>query len=79
MDIKKFLLLVYECTQIGEKQITFHINCCIYFTCFIFYWHLEKGVKNPYSRQNTIIPAEIMLDVKVVAAQDQQGNQIMSK
>jgi hypothetical protein len=46
---------------------------------FPFYWHLEKGVKNPYSLQNTIIPAEIILDVKVVAAQEQQGNQIMSK
>jgi polyhydroxybutyrate depolymerase len=36
MDIKKFLLLAYECTQIGEKQITSHINCCFYFTCFFF-------------------------------------------
>ena len=78
MDIKKFLLLVYECTQIDEKQITFHINCCFYFTCFLFTGK-EKGAKNPYSRQNTIIPEEIILDVKVVAAQDQQGNQIMSK
>ena len=30
------LFLPYECTQIGEKQITFHINCCFYFTCFLF-------------------------------------------